>query len=59
MHITPVANLTCFAFPKTIFTSAKSFIGTLEIQIIFFLKDKLNCNIKTMHGFHGNRYRDS
>ena len=46
MHSTPVANLTYIASPKTIFTGAKSFIGTLEMQITFDLKDKLNWYMK-------------
>ena len=46
MHSTLVANLTYLASPKTIFTGAKLFIGTLEMQITFVPKDKLNCYMK-------------
>ena len=28
------------------------------MQIMFVLKDKLNCTMKKMHGFHGNRSLD-
>ena len=54
---TPGANLTYLAPPPpqdNFFMGAKSFIGTPEMQRIFVLKDKLNCTMEKMHGFHGN-----
>ena len=46
MHSTSVANLTYLASPRQFFMGAKSFIGTLEMQIMFVPKDKLNCTMR-------------
>ena len=44
--VNPGANLTYLAPPGQFFMGAKSFIGTLEMQRFFVLKEKLVCTMR-------------